>query len=344
MNNKVTIYDIAKKLGVSVGTVNRAMHDKPKVSRETRELVLKTAEEMGFRTNKVARSLSRKIIKIAFIFEASAHIYADEVAKGVRFALNELEDYKVTGDIFITRDLLQLKRLELEEKISQYIDEQYDGIIISALPTTLTAATEDMLKRYPAWITVSTDLPHLPRLFSVRPNGQVVGKMAAELLGWLVGNKPVVIFTGNKEVQIHRETIDGFMEENKDRALDVIGIYENQDDPEIAYYATGKLIKDCPEVGGIYVNSSNSATVCKKLKELGLNEKIKLVTTDIFPELKDYIIDGTVQASIFQDPFTQGRQAVKCLYRHISGEEKLDSDILIKPQVIMKSNLELFVE
>lgn len=344
MNSKVTIYDIAKKLGVSVGTVNRAMHDKPKVSRETRELVLKTAEEMGFKINKVARSLSRKTIKIAFIFEASAHIYADEVAKGVRFALNELEDYKVTGDIFITRNSLQLKRQELEDKINQYIGEQYDGIIISALPTTLTAAAEEKLRKYPGWITVSTDLPHLPRLFSVRPNGRVVGKMAAELLGWLVGNKPVAIFTGNKEVQIHKETIDGFMEQNKDGMLDVIGIYENQDDPEIAYYAAGKLLKDCPGIGGIYVNSSNSETVCKKLKELGLDRKIKLVTTDIFPELKDYIVDGTVQVSIFQDPFAQGRQAVKCLYRHISGEERCDGDILIKPQVIMKSNLELFIE
>jgi LacI family transcriptional regulator len=332
MTNKVTIYDIAEKLGISVGTVNRAMHDKPRVSRETRELVLKTAEEMGFRTNKVARSLSGKAMKIGFIFEASPHIYADEVANGVRFALGELEDYKVSGDIYITRDSLQLKRQELEEKINQYIREQYDGIILCTLPAALTSSTEDMLRNYPSWITVSSDLPHLPRLFSVRPNGKVVGKMAAELLGWLVGNKPVAIFTGNKEVQIHRETIDGFMEENK-----------NQDDPEIAYYATGKLLKDCPEVGGIYVNSSNSATVCKKLRELELDQKIMLVTTDIFPELKNYIAEGMVQATIFQDPFTQGRQAVKCLYRHISGEEKQEGNILIKPQVIMRSNLELFL-
>ena len=49
MEKRVTIYDIADKLGISIATVNRALNDKPRVKPETRELVKRTAEEMGFR-------------------------------------------------------------------------------------------------------------------------------------------------------------------------------------------------------------------------------------------------------------------------------------------------------
>lgn len=45
-----------------------------------------------------------------------------------------------------------------------------------------------------------------------------------------------------------------------------------------------------------------------------------------------------MQASIFRDPFSQGRLAVKSLYRHITQEERFEKDILIKPQIILKSN------
>ena len=60
MEKRVTIYDIAARLGISTATVNRALTGKPRVKEETRELVLKTAAEMGFKPNTLARSLARR--------------------------------------------------------------------------------------------------------------------------------------------------------------------------------------------------------------------------------------------------------------------------------------------
>jgi len=339
---KVTIYDIAERLGISVGTVNRAMHDKPKVSKETRELVLQTAEEMGFRGNKIAKSLSRNMIKIGVLFEASVHSYLDEVAKGIRFAYEELEDYKVTGDIFITRSPYPAKEQELAEKLQEYYALGYDGVVLCVAPRIMTSLLAHLPSESLAIALVASDMPESRRIFCVRPNGKVAGRLSAELLGYMSGNKPVAVFTCNKESQIHRETVEGFMLEAEARRLDVVGIYENQDDPDIAYYATGKLLAEYQEIGGIYVNSSNSYTVCKKLKESGVAGKVRLVTSDLFPELKAYIEDGTIQASIFQDPFLQGRLAVQSLYKHITKEEKVEGEILVDPHVVLKSNLELF--
>ncbi|MDR3552430.1 MAG: hypothetical protein P4L75_04830, partial [Clostridia bacterium] len=62
----------------------------------------------------------------------------------------------------------------------------------------------------------------------------------------------------------------------------------------------------------------------------------------IFPELADYIEEGVVQASIFQDPFQQGYLAFRNLYEFIAGSKEGGGEILIKPQIIIKSNLDLF--
>ena len=51
MNNKKqpTIYDIAAHLGVSTGTVNRALNNKGRISEDTRKRVLAAAEELGYK-------------------------------------------------------------------------------------------------------------------------------------------------------------------------------------------------------------------------------------------------------------------------------------------------------
>ncbi len=56
--NKVTIADVALAAGVSKGAVSYALNGKPGISEETRDRVLKVAEELGWRPNPHARSLS----------------------------------------------------------------------------------------------------------------------------------------------------------------------------------------------------------------------------------------------------------------------------------------------
>lgn len=43
MDQKTTIYDIAKALDITAATVSRALNNNPKISEVTRKLVLETA-------------------------------------------------------------------------------------------------------------------------------------------------------------------------------------------------------------------------------------------------------------------------------------------------------------
>lgn len=57
-SSKVTIIEVARKAGVSVMTVSRVMRNHGSIAKETRELVLKTIDEMGYIPLQSARNLS----------------------------------------------------------------------------------------------------------------------------------------------------------------------------------------------------------------------------------------------------------------------------------------------
>ena len=62
MNSKkeVTIYDIAKSLGISAATVSRALKDHPAISPKTKKRVLAAAKKSGYRSNHFASNLRRQ--------------------------------------------------------------------------------------------------------------------------------------------------------------------------------------------------------------------------------------------------------------------------------------------
>ena len=60
---KVTLADIAERCGVSINTVSHALKDKPDISEQTKALIRRTAEEMGYIGNSSASFLRSGISK-----------------------------------------------------------------------------------------------------------------------------------------------------------------------------------------------------------------------------------------------------------------------------------------
>lgn len=61
----VSIRDIAREAGVTVGTVSRALNNYPDVSPTTRERIVETAQRLGYRPNQMARNLPPSTITIS---------------------------------------------------------------------------------------------------------------------------------------------------------------------------------------------------------------------------------------------------------------------------------------
>lgn len=60
-SNRPTIRDVARVAGVGIGTVSRVLNNSPRVDPATRQHVLTTIAELGFKPNALARQLPRKI-------------------------------------------------------------------------------------------------------------------------------------------------------------------------------------------------------------------------------------------------------------------------------------------
>jgi LacI family transcriptional regulator len=74
----ITIRDIAKKLDLSIGAVSRALDGYPDISKETRQKVVQTAQEMGYVPNQAARQLRRrKADAVGYILPANSPRFAD---------------------------------------------------------------------------------------------------------------------------------------------------------------------------------------------------------------------------------------------------------------------------
>ncbi|GHU73147.1 LacI family transcriptional regulator [Clostridia bacterium] len=344
MEKRVTIYDIAKALGISTATVNRALTGKPKVSDETRGLVMEKSKEMGYKANSLARSLAREPVTIAVIGFTNFPEFHNQFMDGARNGAEELRDYNITVDYFNYDEGLY-DRPEgdayLESTLRSVGDKRYDGALICAKE----ADSFRYLKRKNVYVaTAVNDVAPALRQFCLRHNGRVAGRMVAELLyRWVDREKSVAIASGGLlPDSIHSEIVAGFYEQLSDTPLRVATIYHHFDSKERAYRETVRALSAYPDLGAIYVNSFNSEEVIHAVIDQGMAGKILLITSDIYPKLRAYIAQGIVTASIFQDQYEQGRRGLKMLYHALADGLQVEDTVLLNPRIILRSNLELF--
>ena len=92
------------------------------------------------------------------------------------------------------------------------------------------------------------------------------------------------------------------------------------------------------------MNTANSIAVIRALEELDPERRIALVTTDLFPQLVPFLKSGRILATIYQRPESQGRMAFEALYKFLVEGKCPPHRIKLNPHIVMRSNLELFLD
>ncbi|MDK8073715.1 LacI family DNA-binding transcriptional regulator [Alloscardovia omnicolens] len=111
---KVTISDVARTAGVSNSAVSYALNGKPGVSEDTREKVLKVAEQMGWKPNMAAKALSDASTRtVGLVIEVDSEVlsvesYFMELIAGLGDAL---EDYDYSLLVRIVSDSQSAMRI-----------------------------------------------------------------------------------------------------------------------------------------------------------------------------------------------------------------------------------------
>src|SRR5258708_2311976 len=266
-----SITDIAKALGISIGTVDRALHGRPDVSPTTRARVLKKAEQLGYRPNLAARSLKlNRRLRIGVYFPREISSFFDPLRSGVRAAASASAGVNVEL-IFRTFPRLDEGDVEL---LKSDTGENFDGILVTPGNPDHIGPTLNMLGRQGiAIVCVASDAPRSERLASVTADAQASGAIAAELFSRTIYKTGhLATITGELTTLDHAEKLRGFAANLAVFAphLSLLPAFESHEQPKVAYRQAAALLSRKPYPLGIYVSTANSIPVLRALEEEGL--------------------------------------------------------------------------
>jgi LacI family transcriptional regulator len=337
------IREIAEALGTSIGTVDRALHDRPGVSPKTRAQVLRMADQLGYKPNIAARSLKlNRKLRIAAVLPREIAAFFDPLRAGIRAAAEETVGMQVTLD-FYEHPRLGKGDLELLEKLAK---NDYDGLLFTpGRPRELGPAIRGLSEKGIAMLCVASDVPNSERVAAVTVDAHASGAMAAELLSLkLQVPSRVTMITGELAIFDHAEKLRGFASTLAMLAphLTLLPVVESHESPQDAYRQTVALLKSKTRPDALYLSTANSLPVFRALEEQKMLGRIPVVATDFFHELVPLLESGKVLATLYQRPYSQGKIAFETLLGHLLAKDKPVTTQRLAPHIIFRSNLSLF--
>ena len=331
----VTIYDIARKAGVGIGTVSRAINNHPHVSPQTRERVLQIIKEMKYQPHAMARGLARKKTNmIAVIVPVFTGYFFLEVLKGVQQAV--IRDHY---------DLL-LYSIDQSEKTDQFLkktlrEKRVDGVLLISLNISEQFAEYFLDSEFPI-VLVDSYHSQLDSITVMNEQGALIA--TEHLLG--LGHRRVGMIDGQlksspAQVRLrgYKKALEGRGFPFDDRLLVISDIISGQDgfNREAGYRAMQRLLdlgEDRPSA--VFVSSDiQAAGAIKALHDHGLRvpEDMAIVGFDDV-EIAEYLDLTTMRQPMFE----MGQLAVQRLVAKIEGRAEDRFEKHFETQLIVRSS------
>ena len=212
----ITIYDVAKKAGVSMATVSRVVNGNPNVKPGTRKKVMKVIDELDYRPNAVARGLaSKKTTTVGVIIPDVTNVYFSSLARGI----DDVATMYKYNIILANSDGNEEKEIQV---FNTLLAKQVDGIIY--MGTHLTEKLREQIKRSKTPVVLAGSIDHKNEFVSVHVDYVKAVKEAVNNL-LAHGDKRVAFVSGPLNYPINGEyRLKGYKE-----ALAENGIEFDQD-------------------------------------------------------------------------------------------------------------------
>lgn len=341
----ITLGDIAKSLGTSIGTVHRALHDNPGVSPATKARVLQMARTLGYRPNLAARYLSsRKTLRISVNTPQGTTSFWDEVRTGIREEAAAILLENVEVEFRTCPHLGEGEEAAFESAIA----EKVDGIItFPSRPHALRPWIRRASRAGIPVVCVATDAPNSGRLGIVAVDTLASGSIAADLMGRFLraqsGSIAITVF--DMAITEHAEKYSAFESTLKSFYPNLIPLspIEDHDVEREAYRKCRKLFEQHPDLTGVYVTTEASLPVLRAASDAQRLDRLTIITTDLFPDLVPYIRSGAVVATIYQRPRAQGQMALRMLHEFLAEGGRQSHQLTLAPHLVMRGNLDFFL-
>lgn len=313
----VTIRQIAKKAGVSRGTVDRVLNGRQRVKPEVREKVLSIARELNYVPNVAGKALARskKPVRFGIIMPPKDIRFFDEILDGFAEAAEELKDWGIRLEY---HHVDNRNPEEAALAIRNLVDSGANGILFAVMDDDLIREQLDQaVERGVPVITFNTDVENSKRLCFVGQDLRKSGRVAAGLMSkMLSGDAKVAIVTGTQKIQAHRSRVEAFKKGLADngsgvRVVETIEGFDRYDD---TFAQLDRVLKEHPDLAGLYMATGSIEAWMDAVRQHGKAGQIRIVSNDLLPEVEQGLRERIIDFTILQEPRQQGYRALRILY------------------------------
>ncbi|WP_341225039.1 LacI family DNA-binding transcriptional regulator [uncultured Arcticibacterium sp.] len=309
-----TIKLIAKELGVSISTVSRALRDMPEVNPETRERIIKYAEEVDYQPNMVATSLVKQNSHLIGVVVPNMDYFFSSAVKGIDEAAMEA-GYTVVisqSNESYGRELANTQRI---------MNSQVEGLIVSLSSETQNIDhIKKILKRNMPVVFFDRDTPDIEASKVVLDNELGAYKAVKHLIS--KGCKRIAYLGAEKNLEISNSREAGYLKALKEAGMssDESLIVHGKFDKDNAYLKTMELLrlKNLPDaIFAISDRLALGAYMAIKDKGLRMPEDIALVGFNDEPIMS--LLSPSI-SSVSQPAFEMGKMAARLFIEELNSE------------------------
>jgi len=317
-----TLVDVAREAGVSPATVDRVLNNRAGVRSRTREIVFDTAQRLGYISDgrEPARPISAARARLDFVLPMGTNAF-------IKLLHEQLEKQGAArAELTVRVSTIEGFNPDLLARALYDLAGKTQGVGLIALDhPTVREAIRTLAAGGVKVLTLASDILHVPRVAYVGIDNRAAGRVAGYMLGRFLGRsaerRKVALFAGSLAYRGHEEREMGFrhMLAEEFPHLDVVELREVSDDFEKAYVEATHLLERHPDLSGIYNIGGGIEGIARALRNADLAAKIVLIGHELTAANKSFLLDGTLDAVIDQNPRVEAREALNILSQSVRG-------------------------
>ncbi|MDH4441578.1 MAG: LacI family DNA-binding transcriptional regulator [Rhizobium sp.] len=337
-----TAKDLAEAAGVSLATVDRVLNDRPNVSEKAARLVNEAIGRIGFVRNPAAVNLARnRTYRFRFVLPLAGDQYLQELLAQVTEAREALR-----GDL-TDIDVVQVPVSDphaLAKYLTALDPEQIDGVAIMAPESPqVRDAMARLIERGIKVVQFLSGQEKLPTADFVGVNNFAAGATAGKIVGRFLGQTPAKIMVV-AETMMAQDSIErrlGFDKiiRGQFAQLSPLPSLETYGDERRAAQVIGRMLEHNPDIGGVYVLSSEARIPISAIEAVTDPRRLTVVVHERTPFSEEALRDERIDAVIAQNPGHAVRSAARIMRARVEQREPLASQETIRIEILLKENL-----
>lgn len=348
--NKLSgVKEIARRANVSLATVDRVIHNRPGVSKKTKEKIDSIINELNYQPNILARRLaSPKKLRLATLIPhvSEETNFWESPYQGILQAEAEIKQYGVKIDNYFYD--LNIKETFVSQT-EAILKTNIDGILIAPLFIEESIRFTQLLqeKEIP-FVFINSDIPNVNSLSYIGPDLYHSGYVVAHLVSYLVNEKSKILIVNiAREIENNHPLLrieEGFRNYLVDsqKTYNVLQTEIKQTDYSSVESSLNDIIEKEVELDVIFVTSSRVFTVAKFLDGKGIGKNTILIGFDYLEENVSYLQNGTIDFLICHKPQEQAYKGINILFQYLVSDINIEKNNLMPIDIISKENARFY--